>query len=82
MLLVLDVGNTNTVLGVFTKPANDADSHYTQLVAHWRVSTVRTRTVDEYGVVFRNLFSMEGIAVDGINGIVVSSVVRLAMPAS
>jgi type III pantothenate kinase len=75
MLLVLDVGNTNTVLGVFARPSADPEAHYTQLVAHWRVSTVRTRTVDEYGVLFRNLFAMDGLAADAMHGIVVSSVV-------
>ena len=74
MLLVIDVGNTNTVLGVFTKSASTAP-HFDALVANWRVATVRTRTVDEYGVLFRNLFSMDGIAADVIQGIVISSVV-------
>src|SRR6266852_858545 len=78
MLLVLDVGNTNTVLGVFAKAAkNDgAGSHqYEQLVANWRVATVATQTVDEYGVLFRNLFAMDKIEVTGIHGIIISSVV-------
>jgi type III pantothenate kinase len=64
MLLVLDVGNTNTVLGVFAKVAKEggpgADSqHYGLLVANWRVSTIAAQTVDEYGVLFRNLFAMD-----------------------
>jgi type III pantothenate kinase len=78
MLLVLDVGNTNTVLGVFTKAAkNDGagSPHYERLMANWRVATVATQTVDEYGVLFRNLFAMEKIEVGGIGGIVISSVV-------
>ena len=78
MLLVLDVGNTNTVLGVFAKSAKDdgAGSHrYEQLVANWRVATVATQTVDEYGVLFRNLFAMDKIEVKGIHGIIISSVV-------
>jgi type III pantothenate kinase len=78
MLLVLDVGNTNTVLGVFAKAATDgsaASPHYHRLVANWRVATVATQTVDEYGVLFRNLFAMEKIEVQGIGGIVISSVV-------
>ncbi len=73
MLLVLDVGNTNTVLGVFdVSNTSEVDS---KLIAHWRVGTIRTQTVDEYGVLFRNLFSMAGIDVAGIQGIVISSVV-------
>jgi type III pantothenate kinase len=83
MLLVLDVGNTNTVLGVFARgtsaPAGDhdlpRDGHYEQLVANWRVATIATQTVDEYGVLFRNLFSMDHLEVNDIGGIVISSVV-------
>jgi len=78
MLLVLDVGNTNTVLGVFAQAAQGdaaAAQHYEKLVANWRVATIATQTVDEYGVLFRNLFAMDKIEVDRINGIVISSVV-------
>ncbi|HYJ46325.1 MAG TPA: type III pantothenate kinase, partial [Pyrinomonadaceae bacterium] len=41
MLLVIDTGNTNTTLGVFDG---------SELVVHWRLTTARVRTVDEYGV--------------------------------
>jgi type III pantothenate kinase len=67
MLLVLDVGNTNTVLGLYEASA--------KLVAHWRVATIKTQTVDEYGVLFRNLFAMDNIEVKAVRGIVISSVV-------
>jgi len=70
MLLVLDVGNTNTVLGVFT-----GDGRGSELAAHWRVATIQTQTVDEYGVLFRNLFAMADIKVAAIKGIIISSVV-------
>ena len=50
-------------------------SRYGPLIAHWRVTTIRTQTVDEYGVLFRNLFAMGGIDVEAIHGIVISSVV-------
>jgi type III pantothenate kinase len=73
MLLVVDVGNTNTVLGVFAQGAQS--SHYESLVANWRVATIATQTVDEYGVLFRNLFSMANLEAKGIHGIVISSVV-------
>lgn len=73
MLLALDVGNTNTVLGVFAK--GSASSHYELLVANWRVATNATQTVDEYGVLFRNLFAMASLESGGIHGIVISSVV-------
>jgi type III pantothenate kinase len=74
LLLVLDVGNTNTVLGVFAASDKD-DGKYESLVAHWRVATIKTETVDEYGVLFRNLFAMDAIDPAGIRGVVVSSVV-------
>ncbi|HXE91897.1 MAG TPA: type III pantothenate kinase [Terriglobales bacterium] len=78
MLLVLDVGNTNTVLGLFAPGAGSADAeapHYEQLIAHWRVETNRSQTVDEYGVLFRNLFALDGLEVAQVRGIVISSVV-------
>ena len=78
MLLVLDVGNTNTVLGVFDPESSDNsanNSHQDCLVANWRVATVATQTVDEYGVLFRNLFAMDHLEVKNIRGIVISSVV-------
>ena len=82
MLLVIDVGNTNTVLGVFARvakvhpgEASDDTGRYERLMANWRVATSRTSTVDEYGVLFRNLFSMAGLDFKGIHGIVISSVV-------
>jgi type III pantothenate kinase len=81
MLLVLDVGNTNTVLGVFARAdkPHTGDSgdlpRYDRLVAHWRVATRQGSTVDEYGVLFRNLFSMASLEASGIRGIVISSVV-------
>lgn len=74
MLLVLDVGNTNTVLGVFTK-AGESSTGYDKLFANWRVTTRAAQTVDEYGVLFRNLFSMEQLDPKQIRGIIVSSVV-------
>jgi type III pantothenate kinase len=78
MLLLLDVGNTNTVLGLYGfEPTEGADAapKYTKLVAHWRVATIKTQTVDEYGVLFRNLFAMDNIEVKQVRGIVISSVV-------
>src|SRR5271166_3586266 len=76
MLLVIDVGNTNTVLGVFGPNTGAAGAgRYGELIAHWRVSTNKSQTVDEYGVLFRNLFAMNGIEVGAVQGIVISSVV-------
>ncbi len=73
MLLVLDVGNTNTVLGVFSNQRGS--ERCDQLAANWRVATNANSTVDEYGVLFRNLFAMAAIEVAEIQGIVISSVV-------
>src|ERR1700724_120320 len=82
MLLVIDVGNTNTVLGVFEpvayRPGEDVTTEaarYERLVANWRVGSHLNRTVDEYGVIFRNLFSMDNLEVSSVHGIVISSVV-------
>src|ERR1700674_5598326 len=82
MLLVIDVGNTNTVLGVFARmehrPGEDVTAEserYERLAAHWRVGSHLNRTLDEYSVIFRNLFSMENIEVSDVHGIVISSVV-------
>ena len=74
MLLVLDVGNTNTVLGVYEmgKPPKGAEP---RLIAHWRVATVRTHTVDEYGVLFRSLFATGKVEAEDVRGIIISSVV-------
>ena len=80
MLLALDVGNTNTVLGLYdldaTPPTSSAsgDIHF-ELAAHWRVTTHRAQTSDEYGVLFVNLFQMNGISVDQVKHIIISSVV-------
>src|SRR5579871_2137084 len=82
MLLVLDVGNTNTVLGVYkTVPPGSAGKGSAskgvtpRLLAHWRVATVMTHTVDEYGVLFRNLFAIGKVEAAEVRGIIVSSVV-------
>jgi len=77
MLLVLDVGNTNTVLGVFARSPSDpnAPPKYEKLLANWRVTTRAAQTVDEYGVFFRNLFSMQQLDAKDIGGIMISSVV-------
>src|SRR5579863_6119670 len=70
MLLALDVGNTNTVLGLY-----ELDVDPPKLAAHWRVTTHRTQTVDEYGVFFVNLFEMHGMSPSQVTHIIISSVV-------
>ena len=66
MLLVIDVGNTNTSLGVYEG---------SKLIAHWRLTTARNRTVDEYGVHARNLFELAGLDFKTIDAIAIASVV-------
>jgi type III pantothenate kinase len=76
MLLVLDVGNTNTVLGVYEMGTPGfAPQTGAKLIAHWRVATIRTQTVDEYGVLFRNLFAIGKVEASEVRGIIISSVV-------
>jgi type III pantothenate kinase len=65
MLLAIDVGNTNTVLGVYS-----AD----KLVRHWRIQTEAERTVDEYGVLLQGLFGASAIEL-AIDGAIISCVV-------
>lgn len=66
MLLAVDVGNTNVVLGIFRG---------TELRVSWRISTNRQQTGDEYGVILKNLFSQAGICESSLSGIIISSVV-------
>jgi type III pantothenate kinase len=66
MLLTIDVGNTNTVLGVFRGDA---------LVANWRLTTAKMQSVDEYGVLIRNLLSLKALDPAEIDGVIISSVV-------
>jgi type III pantothenate kinase len=66
MLLVLDVGNTNTVVGVF-----DGEN----LTTHWRLTTQPDRTADEIGMWIRQLLRSEDIGSDRLSGVAVSSVV-------
>ena len=66
MLLAMDVGNTNTVLGVFERA---------KLKAHWRLTTTRDQTVDEYGILTRELFTLAGISARKIEGVMIASVV-------
>ncbi len=66
MIFVLDVGNTNTVLGVFRDG---------QLTYQWRMQTDKNKTEDEYAMFIKSLLEHEGLTFQDINGIVISSVV-------
>lgn len=72
MLFVLDIGNTNTVLGVFNKE---------RLEHEWRIKTDRYKTEDEFGVLIKSLFDFKGIHFSDIDGVVISSVVPPIMTA-
>jgi type III pantothenate kinase len=66
LLLTIDAGNTNTVLGVHEGE---------ELKAHWRLTTRREQTADEYGILVRNLFAAYGIEPTRIGGVALASVV-------
>jgi type III pantothenate kinase len=68
MLLAIDVGNTNIVLGVF----RDADG---ELIHSWRLTTLRDRTADELGILVTNLCERHRVTAKDITGIVMASVV-------
>lgn len=75
MLVAIDVGNTQTVIGVFA-PKEDIDAGRDELAYHWRVSTVAGRTADEVALLIDQLFTLEGLdAREAITGIAVASVV-------
>ena len=84
MLLALDVGNTNTTLGLYRLDGEEPGLPATgpgrgggkpELAANWRVTTHRAQTVDEYGVFFVNLFEMHGMAPSQVTDIIIASVV-------
>jgi type III pantothenate kinase len=66
MLLVMDVGNTNIVLGCY-----QGDT----LVTHWRIVTEQKRTSDEYGMILKNLYTANGLSLKDTTAIIVSCVV-------
>ena len=71
MLLVVDIGNTNIVFGVFRDK---------RLVAQWRVSTHQQRTADEYGILMLDLFRARKIRSEQIRDLAISSVVPPLTP--
>jgi type III pantothenate kinase len=71
MLLAIDIGNTNVVLGVFDRE---------RLVENWRVGTNAQITPDEYAMTFKDLFGFAGIRFDQVAGVIISSVVPPLLP--
>ena len=66
MLLVIDVGNSNIVLGIYQQE---------KLVRDWRVSTDKSKTTDEYGILVHDLIRLTGIEFSDVTDIIISSVV-------
>lgn len=66
LLLTIDAGNTQTVLGVHDGP---------KILAHWRLATRREQTTDEYGIVVRSLFEASHLDLADIEGVAIASVV-------
>lgn len=66
MLLVIDVGNSNTVLGIYAGQ---------ELLENWRVGTDKSRTVDEYAVLINDLFRLSGLSFSALDDVIVSCVV-------
>ena len=66
MLLVVDVGNTQTHLGTYDG---------SELIEHWRFATVRKSTVDELGAALRALLALRGLSFDDLDASIVSSTV-------
>jgi len=71
MLLVIDIGNTNTSIGLF-----DDD----KLVVHWRLTSQRHRTADEYGIMIKEFFLLNNIDISGITDVIISCVVPPLLP--
>ncbi len=71
MLLAIDIGNTNVVLGIFDGK---------RLAANWRVGTKTQITPDEYAMILKDLFNFEGLEFKQINGVIISTVVPPLLP--
>ncbi len=71
MLLAIDIGNSNVVVGVFDGPT---------LVGDWRVGTDPAKTRDEYAILLLDLLRVEGISPDQVDGVILSSVVPPLTP--
>jgi type III pantothenate kinase len=72
MLLALDVGNSNTVIGLFRPAMNGIPA---TLAADWRITTPYKQTPDELGVLLQTLFAMRGMQIESVTGVAISSVV-------
>lgn len=76
MLLAVDVGNTDTVIGLYDMSVDDPESAADGLVDHWRIATHAERTADEHAVMFQGFLAFRGMSFDReVNGIAISSAV-------
>ena len=71
MLLAFDIGNSNTVLGVFKDG---------KLVTNWRIETDPNKSADEYGMLVRHLFDYEGLVMSEVRDVIISTVVPSVQP--
>ena len=71
LLLAIDVGNTNIVLGVFDLRQGAVP----QLLHSWRIATTRERTADEYGLIFQDLLKHRGVSLSAVSELIIGSVV-------
>lgn len=71
MLLVIDIGNTNTVIGLYKGDNLEAD---------WRLASQQHRTADEYGIMIKELFLLDKIQISDISDVIISCVVPPLLP--
>jgi len=71
MLLVIDIGNTNTVIGLFDE---------NKLIAHWRLASQRHRTADEYGIIIKEFFILNNTDISETTDVIISCVVPPLLP--
>jgi type III pantothenate kinase len=71
MLLVIDVGNSNNVIGLFSGK---------ELISHWRIRTEWNRTADEYWVLFKEFILSNDVEIDTIDDIIIACVVPSLIP--
>ncbi len=70
MLLAIDIGNTNTVLGLFKDE---------KLAYDWRIRTEVNTTIDEYAITLRSLFAVDDLPLDSVSDVIISCVVPPAL---
>ena len=72
MLLAIDVGNSNTVMGLFQLSSESAPA---SIITDWRITTPHRQTPDELGVLLQTLFAMRSLKMEDVTGVAIASVV-------